>query len=280
MKIKIVSDSTCDLSPELISRYDIGITPLYVIKDEKEYRDGLDISFLDIFEHVDRGGELCKTAACSVMDYIRCFSEYTSQYDAVIQITIGSGFSSCYQNACIAADEFPNVYVVDSQNLSTGQGQIVVAAAKMTEQGLTASEIVEHLQVLIPKVEISFIVGQIDYLRKGGRCSAMAAFGANLLNLNPCIEVKNGEMVVVKKYRGNFEKCVCQYVQERLQERTDIEKDLVFITHAVTPEHVIKNVQQKIQEYGPFHEIVETHVGCTVSCHCGPRTLGVIVVRK
>lgn len=280
MKIKILSDSTCDLSPELLKRYDIGLTPLYVIKECQEFQDGVDISFQDIFIHVNKGGALCTTSACSVNDYEEYFSEYVSQYDAVIQIAIGSGFSSCYQNACVAAGTFKNVYVVDSENLSSGQGHLVIAAAKMAEKGIAASEIVERLKLLVPKVETSFLIERLDYMCKGGRCSAVTAFGANLLNLKPCIEVKNGKMVVVKKYRGTFEKCIDRYVQERLKDRTDIEKELIFITHAVAPFGALQAARQRIEQYGPFKEVVETNTGCTVSCHCGPHTLGILFVRE
>lgn len=280
MRTKILSDSTCDLSPELLEKYDIGIMPLYIIKDGQEFRDGVTITPLDIFEHVSQGGDLCTTSACAEYDYEQCFSEYAPKYDAVIHINIGSGFSSCHQNARLAAEEFDNVYVVDSNNLSSGQGLVVVAAAKMAEQGMDASEIVERLNELTSRVEASFLIERLDYLSKGGRCSAITAFGANLLNLKPCIEVKDGKMVVVKKYRGFFEKCISQYVRERLNERTDIENDLIFVTHAAATDESVKVAEEGIEQYGNFEEVIETNAGCTVSCHCGPHTLGILFVRK
>ncbi len=213
MRVKIISDSTCDLSPALLEHYDIAVTPLCVIKDGKDFHDGVNITPADIFAHVDGGGDLCSTSAVSQYEYGEMFARYANEYDAVVQITIGANFSCCYQNACAAAQEYANVFVVDSENLSTGQGLLVVAAAKLAEQGLSGAEIAERVRALAPKVEASFLIECLDYMRKGGRCSAVAALGANLLHLKPCIEVRNGKMAVCKKYRGSFEKCIRQYVK-------------------------------------------------------------------
>ena len=280
MRVKIISDSTCDLSPELLERYDIAITPLCVIKDGKEFHDGVDITPADIFAHVDGGGELCSTAAVSQFEYTQMFTRYAKEYDEVVQINIGSNFSCCYQNACLAAQEFDNVFVVDSGNLSTGQGLLVVAAAKLAQQGVSGIEIAERVRALVPKVEASFLIDRLDYMRKGGRCSTVAALGANLLKLKPCIEVREGKMSVCKKYRGSFEKCIRQYVKERLDGRTDIAGDLAFITHPACQKNVVDAAMEEAARYGAFDEVIETHAGCTVSCHCGPDTLGILFVRK
>ena len=280
MRVKIISDSTCDLSPELLERYDIAITPLCVIKGGKEFHDGVDITPADIFTHVDGGGELCSTAAVSQFEYTQMFTRYAKEYDEVVQINIGSNFSCCYQNACLAAQEFDNVFVVDSENLSTGQGLLVVAAAKLAQQGVSGIEIAERVRALVPKVEASFLIDRLDYMRKGGRCSTVAALGANLLKLKPCIEVREGKMSVCKKYRGSFEKCIRQYVKERLDGRTDIAGDLAFITHPACQKNVVDAAMEEAARYGAFDEVIETHAGCTVSCHCGPDTLGILFVRK
>ena len=280
MRVKIISDSTCDLSPELLERYDIAITPLCVIKDGKEFHDGVDITPADIFAHVDGGGELCSTAAVSQFEYTEMFTRYAKEYDEVVQINIGSNFSCCYQNACLAAQEFDNVFVVDSGNLSTGQGLLVVAAAKLAQRGVSGIEIAERVRALVPKVEASFLIDRLDYMRKGGRCSTVAALGANLLHLKPCIEVRNGKMSVCKKYRGSFEKCIRQYVKERLDGREDIATELVFITHAAADTNVVAAAKEETAQYGSFEEVEETQAGCTVSCHCGPNTLGILFVRK
>ena len=280
MSIKITSDSTCDLSPELLQRYSIAVIPLYVLKDGVSFRDGEDILPADIFAHVDAGGALCTTSAVSQYDYSRFFSGLSAEYDAVIHINLGAGFSSCHQNARAAAAEFANVYAVDSANLSTGQGLVVLCAARMAQQGLPAEEIVRRLNAITPKVEASFLLDRLDYMRKGGRCSAVAALGANLLSLKPCIEVKDGKMAVGKKYRGSFEKCIRQYARERLAGRTDLQKDMVFITHTPTAENVLTAVREAVASSADFTETFETEAGCTISCHCGPSTLGILFIRK
>ena len=194
MKIKISSDSTCDLSKEYIEAHNIGILSLVVVKDGESYRDGIDITPDVIFAHVNGGGALCSTSAANVNDYMELFEEYKKEYDAVIHINLGSGFSSRHQNACIAAEEFENVYVVDSMNLSTGHGLVVVEAVKMAEAGETPEKIYEALKDLAPRVEASFVLDRLDYMVKGGRCSAVAALGASLLQLKPCIEVVDGKI--------------------------------------------------------------------------------------
>lgn len=279
-RIKILSDSTCDLTPALLQKYDITLTPLTVVKDGKPFRDGVDITPADIFAHVDGGGALCSTSAVSEYEYATFFSRYAPDCDAVVQITIGSGFSACYQNACLAAQGFDNVFVVDSENLSSGQGLLVMEAVRLAEAGQSGEDIARALRELAPKVEASFLVERLDYLYKGGRCSAVAALGANLLGLKPCIEVSGGKMGVCKKYRGSFESAVRQYVRERLEGREDIRPALAFVTHPAAPESVVRAALDTAAQYGSFDRVLETHAGCTVSCHCGPHTLGILFVRK
>ena len=280
MRIKISSDSTCDLSKEYIEAHDIGILSLVVVKDGESYRDGIDITPDVIFAHVNGGGALCSTSAANVNDYMELFEEYKKEYDAVIHINLGSGFSSSHQNACIAAEEFENVYVVDSMNLSTGHGLVVVEAVKMAENGETPEKIYEALKELAPKVEASFVLDRLDYMVKGGRCSAVAALGASLLQLKPCIEVVDGKMGVCKKYRGSYEKALANYVKDRLKDREDIETERIFITHTETPQEIVDSVKAAVNEYKEFDIVEETVAGCTVSCHCGPNTLGVLFIRK
>ena len=280
MRIKISSDSTCDLSKEYIEAHDIGILSLIVVKDGESYRDGIDITPDVIFAHVNGGGALCSTSAANVNDYMELFEEYKKEYDAVIHINLGSGFSSSHQNACIAAEEFENVYVVDSMNLSTGHGLVVVEAVKMAENGETPEKIYEALKELAPKVEASFVLDRLDYMVKGGRCSAVAALGASLLQLKPCIEVVDGKMGVCKKYRGSYEKALANYVKDRLKDREDIETERIFITHTETPQEIVDSVKAAVNEYKEFGIVEETVAGCTVSCHCGPNTLGVLFIRK
>ena len=280
MKIKIISDSTCDLSADLIQKHNIGIVPLIVMKNEEEFIDGVTITPADIFAHVAAGGSLCSTAARSVGTYMEAFEKYADEYDGIVHINIGSGFSSSYQNASLAAQEFDNVRVIDSQNLTTGQGFVVLKAVELAETAESLDELAEALREYAEKVEASFIVDKLDYLVKGGRCSSAAALGANLLNLKPCIEVKNGKMTVVKKYRGNYAKCLTTYAKERLTDREDIDTNTLFITSTVIDDSARSALMDFINASTSFENVYETTAGCTVSCHCGPGTLGIIVVRK
>lgn len=280
MKVKIISDSTCDLSPELIEKYDISIVPLIVMKDGQEFYDGVTITPADIFAHVASGGSLCSTAARSVVVYQEMFAKYADQYDGIIHINIGSGFSSSYQNACIAAEEFENVRVVDSGNLASGQGHVVMKACELAQTAKDMDELKEQLDAYCPRVEASFVLDRLDYMVKGGRCSGAAALGANLLNLKPCIEVKDGKMTVVKKYRGHIEKCLASYIKDRLDNREDLDQSRIFLTHTDVTDASLNAAYDAINKYGSFDELYETVAGCTISCHCGPGTLGIMLVRK
>ena len=280
MNIKILSDSTCDLPVEVLEKYNITMVPLTVIKDGKEFTDGVDITPADIFTHVANGGSLCSTAANNIGEYAERFAQYTNDYDGIIQINISSEFSSCYQNACLAAEDFDNVRVIDSRNLSTGQGLVVLKACELAKECDNLDEIAEKLRAYTEKVEASFLLDRLDYMVKGGRCSAAAALGANLLNLKPCIEVKNGKMGVVKKYRGNYAKCLATYVKDRLADRNDIDKGTLFVTRTPINDDCLNAVQNAVSEYNDFATTYWNEAGCTVSCHCGPGTLGVLFVRK
>ena len=278
-KIKITCDRTVDLAEDYLFSNNIDAIPLYIVLDEKIYRDGIDIYPEDIYSFVEKTGKLPKTAAASIQDYLDLFSKYQN-YDAIIHISLGEQFSSSYQNAKLASNEFDNVYVINSDNLSTGSGQIVMESVQLVNQGLEIDEIVNKLTELVSKVEASFVIDTLDYLKMGGRCSALAAFSANLLNIKPSIEVINGKMDVVKKYRGRFEKSIEKYVVDRLKDRTDIVLDRIFITHSGCRDEIIQHVKDLVNEYQHFDEVIITKASCTISSHCGPNTLGVLFKRK
>ena len=280
MKIKIISDSTCDLSAALLQQNDITLVPLTVVKGDEQFKDGVTITPADIFAHVAAGGSLCSTAANSIGEYADIFAKYAPEYDGVIHINISAEFSSCYQNACLAAEDYPNVRVIDSRNLSTGQGLVVLKACELAKTATDLDALADQLRAFTGKVEASFVVDKLDYLVKGGRCSSAAALGANLLNLKPCIEVKDGKMAVGKKYRGKYDKCLGSYVKERLEGRNDIDGGTLFITQTIVSDEAYAAVKSAVSEYGSFENIYETTAGCTVSCHCGPGTLGILFVRK
>ena len=280
MKIKISADSTCDLSPELIERYHIGITPLYIIRGEETLRDGIDVRPEELYEYANVTGKLCKTAAVNVSDYLAYFAACREEYDAVIHFTISSDMAACYQNACIAAQEFTNVYPVDSRNLSTGIGHLVLDAAEMAEQGMDAANIASALEKKREKLDVSFVIDTLEYLKRGGRCSARVAMSANLLHLKPCIEVKDGKMGVGHKYRGKLEKCYVQYIEERLKGRDDIDCHRIFITDSGCDEATWRELERVVRACQPFEEVIHTRAGCTVSNHCGPGCMGILYYHK
>lgn len=279
-KIIISSDSTCDLSAELKEKYGIRIIPLGITLGTKVYRDGVDITPDDIYAHHEKTGELPKTTASNVGECIDYFTELKKDGDAIIHFTISSTMSSTYNNTCMAAEDFDDVYVIDAQNLSTGSGLLVLAAAEMAQSGMAAADIVAKLEELKPCVDASFVIDSLEYLHKGGRCSALAMLGANLLKLKPCIEVKNGSMGVGKKYRGAYGRVLGEYVDERLQNVDDIDTSRVFVTHAGCDEDIVNAVVEQVKSKGIFDEILLTRAGCTVSSHCGANTLGVLFIRK
>lgn len=280
MDIIITSDSTTDLSQELKERYSIKTLPLGVTLGDKSYIDGVDITPDDIYAHYAKTGELPKTSAANMGDCIDFFKPFVEAGKTVIHFTLSSEMSSTYNNCRMAGEEFENVYVVDTKNLSTGGGLLVIAAAEMAKSGMSAEEIVENINNLIPCVDASFVIDKLEYLHKGGRCSSVAVLGANLLKLKPCIEVKDGKMGVGKKYRGRYLDVLLQYVEERIGDVSDIDLERVFVTHAGVDEEIVNQVVDKVKKSAPFKEVFLTRAGCTISSHCGPDTLGVLFIRK
>ena len=278
--IKITTDSTCDLPRYILEQHDIAVTPLGVIKAGKLYHDGVDIRTSDIVAHVDAGGEITTTNAVNVADYQDLFHALMERFDAVIHINIGMGFSCCYQNAKLAAEDIPGVYVVDSANLTVGHGLLVMAAAEAAEAGKSATEIVAMLEEMIPRIETSFVLDRLDYMKKGGRCSTATALRATLLKLHPCLEVVDGKLPVMKKYRGSIEKVVADYVHERLKGRTDLDTSRMFLVDTCEDDHLASIARNILTADGRFGEILEAKAGCTIFCHCGPGTLGLVFLRK
>ncbi len=280
MNLKITTDSTCDLSLKLIEQYKIEIVPLSIQIGEKSLKDGLEISAQQVVDSYEKTGILAKTAAVSIGEYIEVFRKWRKQGYHVIHINISSEFSSCHQNAILAAEEIGGVTVLDSRNLSTGQGHIVIKAAKMAEEGKSPDEIKSFMEHYVNKVDASFLLDTLTYLHKGGRCSAVAALGANLIKLKPCIEVKNGKMSVGKKYRGDLAKCYRQYIKDRLSQIESLEDELIFVTHSPCEQKIIDTAIGEVTKYNYFKDIELTTAGCTITSHCGPNTLGILYIKK
>ena len=280
VKIKITADSTCDLSEELLRKGDITLMPMHILMGEESYLDGVTIRPAEVFAHVNAGGKMPKSAAANLVEYTDFFANYAKEYDAVIHISVSSKLSSCCQNARLAADEFENVYVVDSQNICTGQGYLVLRAAKWAADGLTPRAIQMRLQSLAKRVELSFVLDRLDFMAKSGRCSGVLAFGANLLGIKPALEVIDGELKVVKKYRGSLPICVGKYITDRLAGRDDIEDGLVFISSCQPKPGCMDAVKAGLKKYGNFKECYETDIGTTIGGYSGPGTIGIVFARK
>lgn len=280
MRVKVTADSTCDLTPELGERYNITIIPLIVTCGGKSYLDGTEIGPDKLFEITEATGGTAATAAVNVQSYIDVFTELLQEYDAIVHFTISSQMSGCYQNACLAAEEVGNVYPVDSANLSTGIGHLVLDACLLAEEGKSGAEIQQILTERREKLDVSFVLSTLEYLRRGGRCSTLAALGANLLKLHPCILVKDGTMTVGKKYRGNIQACLVQYVKDKLAEPDTLDLKRIFITDSGFDDETRALVEATVRECAPFKEIIHTRAGCTISCHCGPGCLGILFYRR
>ena len=279
-KVIIGSDSTTDLSPELIERYGVKIVPLGVTLGEQIFTDGVDINPDKIYAHYEKTGDLPKTSAPSIADFEELFGEQTKNGNAVVFFTISSDMSCTYNNARLAASEFEDVYVVDSRNLSTGGGLLVIAAAEMAAEGEDAATIAAKCEEMRDRVDASFVIDNLEFLHKGGRCSAVAAFGANMLQLKPCITVSGGKMGVAKKYRGKFSKVLTDYVKDRIGDGSNVELAHVFVTHAGCAPEIYEKCVAEVKALADVGEVHITRAGCTISSHCGRDTLGVLFIRK
>lgn len=280
--VLITADSPCDLGESLQSRYQLHYYPYHIILDGKEYTDGVDITPDDLFKVYRERKLLPKTAAIGIGEYMDFLRPLVEQDFEIVHFCLGSALSAAYQNCCAAAEELGHVYPVDARSLSTGIGLQVIEAAEMARTGLSAAEIQAEAKKLADRSHASFILDTLEFMHAGGRCSTVAALGANLLKLKPCIEVhpeKNGAMEVGKKYRGDLKKVLVQYTKDTLN-RDDLQLDRVFITHSGIPQEYIDLVRDTIISCADFQEIHVTRASCTISCHCGPNTLGVLFLTK
>ena len=275
-QIKISADSTCDLSPELKERYGVATVPMYVNFEGKSCRDGVDATPDDLYESYYRTGKVSTTSAPTPEDYISHFQKLTADGSQVIHFDISSEMSSAYQNAVLASQEVPGVFPVDSRNLSTGTALLALEAYDLATEGKSAQEIAKQMESERDKVYASFIIDTLEFLWKGGRCSGIAALGANLLRLKPCIEVKDGNMHVGRKFRGRMGDVLEQYAAAKLSGREGLRLNRVFITHSGVEDGMVERVKAVVRNLAPFEEILVTRAGCTISSHCGPGTLGVL----
>ena len=279
--VKIIADSTCDLSPELISKYDIEIIPLHIVLDDKEYEDGKTITPDEIYEWADANKTTPKTSAAGIEQVVEAFRPYVEKGDDIVVLTISSSMSTTNNVMRLAAAELEaedQVYVVDSANLSTGGGLLVLEAGDMAAEGKSAAEIVERLEELKPLVRASFVVDTLTYLHRGGRCSGVAALAGGVLKLHPVIVVEGGAMKPAEKLRGKMSKVILDYAKSMEEDLKKAQTKRVFITHSGCDQEILDNVQQYLSELGKFQEILITRAGGVISSHCGPGTLGVLFI--
>lgn len=274
MKIIISTESTHDLSQELIKENDIRIIPYHITLGEETFVDG-EKTTLEMFEYVDKTGVLPKTNAINVFEYEEYFTELLKECDAVVHISLSSGLTSSTNNAFVASKNVENVFVVDSKSLSTGIGLLVLYAKELANQGLDAKEIAEKVEARTEKVQASFIVERLDYLHKGGRCSGFQLLGANLLKIRPRLVVKDGKIINDKKYRGDMAKSVDKYCRDILSEFDTPDLDKVFITYTTATPEMEDAARQVVTEAG-FKNIYQTNAGGTIASHCGAHTIGIL----
>lgn len=281
MKIAISAESTIDLPKNILNKYDIHTLPFTLIMDQDSVLDG-EILPEKLFEFTDKTGILPKTSAVNEYQYFEHFKELKNQgYDAIVHFSLSSAISSAYQNACKASENFESVYIVDTKSLSTGIALLAIRARELADKGLTAKKIYDLSIETRTYVQASFSLESVNYLYKGGRCSMLAMLGANILHLKPeiLVNTKTGAMSAGKKYRGSMKKVVLEYVENTLEKFNTPDLSRVFITYSTAPDEVVEAVTNRLLEYG-FKEVIPTHAGGTISCHCGPHCLGILYINK
>ena len=283
MSVKIIADSTCDLPKELLDKYDIAILPLHIVLGETEYKDGSEISPDEIYTWSDTNKEAPKTSAASIADAMNLYETYIKEYDEIVCFSISGQMSTTVNVMRMAAEELDaedKIHIIDSENLSTGGGLLVIEAAIMAKEGKTGKEIVEVIDILKPQVRASFIVDTLTFLHRGGRCSGVAALAGGALKLHPKIVVENGAMKPDKKYRGKMNSAILSYVKDLEPQIKNAKTDRVFITHSGCDKELLDQVYQYVKDLGLFEEILFSRAGGVISSHCGPGTLGVLFIEK
>lgn len=275
MNIKITCDSATDLPQELLDKYNISVKPFTVILGDEEKVDGVDVKAQDIFNFVEKTKTLPKTTALNEYDLTEFFKENVEE-DGLIHFSISSKLSCTYTNALNASKNFDNVYVIDTLNLTSGIGLLILYACELREQGLTIKEIVEKVNARRDKLQVSFVTYKLDYLHKGGRCSSVALLGANILKIRPSIILKDGSMGLHKKYMGKLEKCIEKYIIDTLNEFNTPDNDKVFITYSSATPEMIETALKTLEEHAKFKKVYQINASSTITSHCGENTMGII----
>lgn len=279
-KVIISTDSPADVPAAIAEKYGIAICPLHVILGGEDRLDGVNITTDEILSSYKQTKSLPSTSAIPVGEYTEKFAELTADGSSVVHIALSSGVSSSCRNAAIAAEDFDDVYVVDSELLTTGMSVLVIKAAHMAESGMDAKDIAKELEVMRKKVDVSFILDNLEFLAKGGRCSAVTALGANILGIRPSIEMRDGKLGVCKKYRGKIEKVQIQFIKERLDAMGETDDEIAFLAYSPAGESQLTEMAEIIKASGKFKEVIITPAGCTITAHCGPNCIGLIALKK
>ena len=278
MKIAISCDSTCDIPKDLIEKYNIHLMPITILLGSEERKDGIDVSPQDVFDYAEKSGELARTSAVNVYEYLEYFKKLRENYDAVIHFSLSFGISSTGNNALSASHDVDNVYVIDTKSLSSGSGLLALSCVDKIQEGKDIDTIVNELNAEADKVQASFLVDTLKFLYKGGRCSSIALLGANLLKIKPRISLVNGKMEMTKKYRGSISDALIKYFEDIVKE-VEPNKRRVFVTYSSPVEPARTIILDKLKKIG-FEEILESSACATISTHCGPKTLGILYIAK
>lgn len=278
MKIAISAESTIDMPKELLEKYDIHTVPFTILLGEDMALDG-EIMPQEIFDYVEKTKVLPKTSAVNEEQYIEHFSKLLENYDAIIHFSLSSEISSAFSNAKKASEKFSNVFVIDSRSLSTGIALQAIYAQKLARLGVKVEEIVKKVEAKVPYTQASFVLKKLNYLYKGGRCSSLAYFGANLLGIKPQIIVKDGKMGSYHKYRGTMEKVVKEYCADTLKEFNTPDTDVAFVTYTIATDEMVNEAVSALKNAG-FKTIYTTHAGATISSHCGEYCLGILYINN
>ncbi len=273
MGVVISSDSACDLFPDLYQQYHIEIIPLYIGIEGDSYRDVFEIGPDEVFKNYEQTRRLPKTSAPPPNDFFALFKKYAENGDDVVHIAMNSKFSSSYQNACIAAEEFDNVYVVDTFTLSSAEGLLVLRAAEMRDRGMSAKEIYNQIEIDKTKIQTNVLLDTLEFAYRGGRASMLQMFGANLLKLRPCLLLDtHGVLSVRKKFRGNYEQVCKEYIRFVLNQ-PDIDGERAFLSTTGMDQELFNSLEKMVRDSGKFREVLTTRAGCSMTVHTGPNTL-------
>lgn len=280
--IQIITDSTNDLTPRLLSEMKVAVVPFYVTFRERDYKDGFDLTPPELFRLVKEKGSLPKTAAPSPGDFIEVFQVYMEQGKDILYIGLSSQLSGTIQNALVAAQQFPpgRIEIVDSLNLSSGIGCLVRLAWMLKQEGVGLPEMAARVRALVPKVHVSFVIDTLEYLYKGGRCNALQRFIGDLLHIHPIVQVTDGKMIVAENIRGKMQKAVDAMLEKAIKDKDNIGYDSIFITGSAGSDDEAEYLKAQLLEKTGINNIYVTRAGCVISSHCGPKTIGIIYLRN